>query len=405
MGRRKFGTGAVLVALAGAVALGWLAVGRPAAEAGVTFHTKPVTRGGVAARVTATGTLSPLVQVLVGSQVSGRIQELLVDFNSKVARGQVIARIDPRVFEAEVAEARANRSAAEAAVKRAQADWTDARLKRERAAGLAARGVGSQADADTAHASEQAAAAQVASAQAGLAQAGAALEQAETQLAYTTIVSPIDGIVISRDVDVGQTVAASLQAPTLFTIAEDLRKMEVHTSVAEADVGRISAGMAVEFGVDAYPAERFQGVVKEIRYAPQTLQNVVTYDAVVAVENPERKLRPGMTADVSFVVEERADALLVPSAALRFVPPPELLASAPPLPSEADGPGGARRLVWVQDGSAAPRPVPVRTGLSDGRSTEILEGELAPGDLVVVGTLGEAGVEGGTRRPAFGRIL
>jgi HlyD family secretion protein len=349
--------------------------------------------------VTATGTLSPLVQVLVGSQVSGRIQELYVDFNSEVARGQVIARIDPRGFEAEVAKARANRTAAEAAVKRAEADWTDARFKLERAAGLAARGVGSQADADTARATEQAAAAGVSSARASLAQAVAALEQAETQLAYTTIVSPIDGVVISRDVDVGQTVAASLQAPTLFTIAEDLGKMEVHTNVAEADVGRISAGMVVEFGVDAYPTERFHGVVREIRFAPQTVQNVVTYDAVVAVDNPERKLRPGMTADVSFVLEERAEALLVPSAALRFVPPPELLATAPPLPSEPDA---ARRLVWVQDGGAAPRPVPVRTGVSDGRSTEILEGELAPGDLVVVGTVG---AEAPAERPAFGRFL
>jgi HlyD family secretion protein len=199
---------------------------------------------------------------------------------------------------------------------------------------------------------------------------------------------------------VGQTVAASLQAPTLFTIAEDLGKMEVHTNVAEADVGRISAGMAVEFGVDAYPTERFGGVVREIRYAPQTVQNVVTYDAVVAVDNPERKLRPGMTADVSFVLEERADALLVPSAALRFVPPPGLLATAPPLPAEHDG---ARRLVWVQDGGGTPRPVPVRTGVSDGRSTEILEGELAPGDLVVVGTVGEGAPA--AERPAFGRFL
>jgi HlyD family secretion protein len=395
---------AVALAAAVAVALAWMAL-RPSETAAVSFETKPVTRGPVTARVTATGTLSPLVQVLVGSQVSGRIQSLLVDFNSPVTQGQVIAQIDPRVFEAQVAEAKANRSAAEAAVKRAEADRTDARLKLQRAAGLAERGVGSQADADTAQAAAQAAEAQVASARASLAQASAALEQAETQLAYTTIVSPIDGVVISRDVDVGQTVAASLQAPTLFTIAGDLRKMEVHTSVAEADVGRIEAGMAVEFGVDAYPSERFPGVVKEIRFAPQTVQNVVTYDAVVQVDNPDRKLRPGMTADVSFLVDERPDALLVPSAALRFVPPPELLASAPPLPSGPEGAGGIRRLVWVLEGSGPPRPVPVRTGVTDGRSTEILEGELAPGDLVVVGVQGEDGSGPGGRRPSFGRFL
>ena len=395
----RLGIAAIVAALILAVAVGV----RGPADGGVTFEVQPVTQGSVAARVTATGTLSPLVQVQVGSQVSGRIQALFADFNSPVTRGQVIARIDPRLFEAEVAQARANRSAAAAAVKRAQADWTDARNKLERAGGLAARGVGSQANADTARAVEESAGAQIASARASLSQAEAALEQAETQLAYTTIVSPIDGIVISRDVDVGQTVAASLQAPTLFTIAEDLRKMEVHTNVAEADVGRLLAGMAAEFGVDAYPGERFQGVVKEIRYAPQTVQNVVTYDAVVAVENPERKLRPGMTADVSFVVDERSNAVLVPSAALRFVPPPDLLASAPPAPSGREGQGA--RLVWVQDGSGAPRPVLVRTGVSDGRSTEILEGELAPGDLVVVGIARGDDAESGAKRRSFGRFL
>lgn len=395
---------AVAIVAAVAVALAWLAL-RPAEAPELSFATSPVTRGPVTARVTATGTLSPLVEVLVGSQVSGRIQSLLVDFNATVTQGQVIAQIDPRVFEAEVAKARANRSAAEAAVKRAEADATDARLKLQRAGGLAERGVGSQADADSAKAAAQAADAQVASARASLAQAVAALEQAETQLAYTTIVSPIDGIVISRDVDVGQTVAASLQAPTLFTIAGDLRKMEVHTNVAEADVGRITAGMHVEFGVDAYPSERFPGVVKEIRFAPQTVQNVVTYDAVVQVDNPDRKLRPGMTADVSFLVSERPDALLVPSAALRFVPPADLLAKAPPLPSGPEEAGRSRRLVWVVQGSNPPRPVPVRTGVTDGRSTEILDGDLAPGDLVVTGLQGENGSGPGRGRPSFGRFL
>lgn len=369
-----------------------------AAAAGA-FETALAARGPIAARVTATGTLSPRVQVQVGSQVSGRIQELLVDFNAPVARGQVIARIDPRLFETEVARARANLAAADAAVARAAADLTDARLKHERAAGLHARGMGAKADADTARAAFEAARAALASARASREQARAALAQAETNLGYTTIVSPIDGVVISRDVDVGQTVAASLQTPTLFTIAEDLRKMELHTHVAEADVGRLASGMAAEFTVDAWPGERFHGVVKEVRYAPETVQNVVTYDAVVSVENPEGKLRPGMTAEVVFQVDAREDALLVPNAALRFVPPADLLAAVAPPPGE-DAPGS--RVVWVLDDGGGPKPVRVRVGITDGRSTEVAGGALAPGDRVVTGM---AGGTGSAPRPTFGRFL
>jgi HlyD family secretion protein len=370
--------------------------GEPGGEA--SFETATAARGPIAARVTATGTLSPLVEVQVGSQVSGRIQELLVDFNDAVTRGQVIARIDPRLFETEVARARANLSAADAAVARARADLTDARLKHERASGLYARGMGAKADADTALASYEAAQAALASAEAAREQARAALAQAETNLGYTTIYSPIDGVVISRDVDVGQTVAASLQTPTLFTIAEDLRKMEVHTHVAEADVGRLAPGLAVEFGVDAWPGERFHGTVKEVRYAPETVQNVVTYDAVVAVDNAGLKLRPGMTAEVVFLVEERADALTVPNAALRFVPPAELLERVEAPPEEA---GGASRVLWVLDGGA-PRPVRVRLGITDGRNTEVAGGGLAAGDRVITGMTAGAG---GDRRPSFGRFL
>jgi HlyD family secretion protein len=393
--------------LARLAAAALLVVGAPSACGGsgdgggaaASFETAAAARGPLVARVTATGTLSPLVEVQVGSQVSGRIQELLVDFNSPVRRGQVIARIDPRLFETEVARARANLAAAEAAVLRAGADLTDARLKHERAAGLFARGMGAKADADTALATYQAAQAAVSSARASREQAQAALAQAETNLGYTTIQSPIDGVVISRDVDVGQTVAASLQAPTLFTIAEDLRKMEVHTHVAEADVGRLQPGMTVEFGVDAWPAERFHGVVKEVRYAPETVQNVVTYDAVVVVDNEELKLRPGMTAEVLFQVEQREDALLVPNAALRFVPPAELLATVDAPPDEAGS--AASRVLWVlADG--APKPVRVQVGITDGRHTEVSGGAIAAGDQVITGMDSGAGAD---RRPGFGRIL
>lgn len=362
------------------------------------FTTAAVTRGAVAARVTATGTLSPSIEVQVGSQVTGRIQELLVDFNSAVHAGQVIARIDPRLFEAEVAKARASRLAARAAVKRAEADVRDTQRKSERAAALSSKGGGSEADADSTLAAYDAARASLASAQASLAVAEAVLGQAETNLGYTTIVSPIDGIVISRDVDVGQTVTASLQTPTLFTIAGDLRKMEVHTNVAEADVGRLTTGMGVEFSVDAFPLERFRGVVKEVRYAPQTVQNVVTYDAVVSVENVGLELRPGMTADVSFLVAERENVLLVPNAALRFVPPEGVLERVGTPPAAL----GPHRIVWLLDPSGGPRPVQVKIGITDGRSTEILEG-LTEGQEVVVGSGG--GEEERAGRPRFGHIL
>jgi HlyD family secretion protein len=308
----------------------------------IEYQTATVTRGDLASQVTASGTLSPLVTVQVGSQVSGRILELYADFNSRVEKGQVIAKIDPQLFQSEVAKANANLTSARASVTRAEAELAQARRNHERTSALASKKLVAQADADTAMAGFQSAEAQVASARAGLSQARAAVEQTKVNLAYTTIVSPISGVVISRNVDRGQTVAASLQAPTLFTIAEDLAKMEVHTSVAESDVGRLAQGMDVEFTVDAFPSDRFHATVKEVRYSPQTVQNVVTYDAVVSVDNRDLKLRPGMTADVTFQIEKRDDALLVPNTALRFRPPPEVLEQIGWKPPEAASPSGAR---------------------------------------------------------------
>ena len=309
----------------------------------VAYQTASVTRGDLASQVTASGTLSPLVTVQVGSQVSGRIQALYADFNSHVEKGKVIAKIDPQLIESDVAKARANVAASRASVMRAQSDLMQARRNNERTSALASKKLVAQADADTTQSAFESAEAGVEAAKATLAQARAALTQSETNMAYTTIVSPISGIVIARSVDVGQTVAASLQAPTLFTIAEDLAKMEVHTSVAESDVGRLAQGMEVEFTVDAYPSDKFGGLVKEVRYSPQTLQNVVTYDAVISVDNRELKLRPGMTADVTFLVEKREAALQVPNAALRFRPPPDVLDTIGWKPPEggAGGAGGA----------------------------------------------------------------
>jgi HlyD family secretion protein len=398
--RRNFGLSVVLIALVGA---GVYAVLPSRQKAAPRYETAALSRGSLTARVTATGTLSPLVNVQVGSQISGRIQALYTDFNAHVRKGDVIARIDPRLFESDVANARANMQAAEAAVTRAEAERTDAGRNNDRTQALARKNLVSQAEADTALTAYRAAEAQLAAALAALAQASAALERAETNLAYTEIVSPIDGIVISRNVDVGQTVAASLQTPTLFTIAEDLRQMEVHTNVAESDVGHIHPEMTVEFTVDAYPSDRFTGVVKQVRYAPQTIQNVVTYNAVVSVANPELKLRPGMTADVIFVVEERDDALVVPSAALRFRPPADTTGPPPGAEVPATAPG--ERVLWKVDGEGRPEPVVVAIGISDGQRTEIVRGDLSPGDLVIVGVVGDGASGKPPERSSFGRFL
>jgi len=421
----------LLAAVAALGVIAYFIFGYRGKQSELSFETGKVDRGRIVAKVTATGTLSPLVTVQVGSQVSGRILALYVDFNSPVKKGEVIARIDPQFFQAEVQQAKANLSAAQGNLTKSRAQAKDSQLQYERAEALAKQNLVAQADLDTAKATADGAVATVTASEGAVEQARASLNQAQINLAYTTIVSPTDGMVISRNVDVGQTVAASLQAPTLFTIAEDLQKMQVDSSVAEADVGKLSPGMEASFFVDAYPSERFTGKVRQIRNAPQTVQNVVTYDAVLDVSNPDLKLKPGMTANITFITSERADVLRVPNSALRFRPPPEMLASlkkggtgktggddasaqTTAAPSggaqqgtSGGGTGGARRgrgrgagmgdaggpatpdrkSVWVlRDGQ--PTQVPLRAGVSDGSLTEVAEGNLREGDLVITGVSG-----------------
>ncbi len=380
--------GLVAVVVAAGV---WLA--RPkAADPAASFETVAVQRRDVESRATATGTVSALVTVQVGSQVSGRIQEILVDFNSPVKKGQVIARIDPQLLQAAVERARANLTAARANVQRARVEAENSRRQAERSKTLRDQQFISQSELDTAESAAQVSQAQVTSSEASLAQAQAALNEAEVNLRYATIVSPTDGIVISRSVDVGQTVAASLQAPTLFTIAEDLRKMQVNTSVAESDVGRLQDGMRATFTVDAWPGVTFEGVIRQIRNASQTVQNVVTYDAVIDVSNPELKLKPGMTANVTFVTARGENVLTVPNAALRFRPPqpPEGAARPGSGTGGAGAPGGAGALEKPVPGTKTvfvlregrPRPLRVKPGVTDGSYTEV-EGELREGDQVI----------------------
>ena len=467
----------LLLVLAGVVSGVWWWRSRNAAP-DVTYRTAPVERRKIAARVTASGTLEATVTVQIGAQVSGRVAKLSADYNSAVKKGQVIAKIDPQLFIAAVERERANFAAAKAGVVRAEAQQRDADLVLKRATSLTEQGLASAAELQTAQTNVAVAVAQTEVAKATLQQASAALNQAQVNLSYTDIISPIDGVVLSRSVDVGQTVASSLQAPVLFTIAEDLRKMQVHTSVAEGDVGRLQPGMETWFTVDAFPGQRFKGTIAQIRNAAQTVQNVVTYDAVIDVDNEDLRLRPGMTATTTIVFAERSDVLAIPNAAMRFKPPAEIasaiassraaspaaslsvtaadgapLAGSSPRPAgvgpgarpAGSGPGvgpagrdpgerpaagapGERpaagapaerpsrapsgapsepssRTVFVLRGGR-PESVDVKTGLSDGTLTEVVSGDLAEGDLVIL----EANVAGrpasaGGPPPRMGRMF
>jgi len=409
--RRRWLWPAVALAVVLAVAAAfYLRNGRAAPLA--RFDTVAVDRGPLVARVTATGILSALVTVEVGSQVSGRLAEINVDFNSPVKKGQVIARIDPLLFRAALEQARANTLSATAAVAKAKAEALNLSRQLTRSQQLREQNLIAQADLDSAEAASQSAVAQVQAAEAQLAQAKAQRSQAEVNLQYTEIIAPVSGTVISRAVSVGQTVAASLQAPVLFTIAEDLRRMQVDTSVAEADVGKLQPGMKTSFSVDAFPGELFEGTIRQIRNAAQTVQNVVTYDAVIDVANPELKLRPGMTANVTFVYAERKDVLRLPNTALRFRPTPEQLG----LPG-GTGPAGGRKAAGAISGEksvyrleeGAPVAVTIKVGVSDGTLTEVLEASAASvgggaglkeGDRVITAAQ-QSGASGGAGGASF----
>ncbi|HEY6365769.1 MAG TPA: efflux RND transporter periplasmic adaptor subunit [Candidatus Binatia bacterium] len=370
------------------------------------YVTMPIQRGSVTQVVSSTGTLQAMVTVLVGSQVSGTIDKLFADFNTKVQAGQVVAQLNQDKFKASVDQARANLLAAESNLAKAKVSVVDSQRTLERNRELRKRELMAQSELDAAQTAYDAATAQLEVNKAQAAQAQAALNQATVDLNNTVIRSPVDGIVISRSVDVGQTVAASLQAPTLFTIANDLAKMEVHTNVDEADVGNVSEGQEVTFTVDAFPARRFRGRVHQVRNAPTIVQNVVTYDAVVRIDNKELLLKPGMTANVQFLVNRREDVLTIPNMAMRFKPPDqkdeaqELLrreqsraaptvgakrtSRAPGGAGGGGGRGGRRITIYVLSAGKA-EPVEVQLGITDGSKTELREGELKENDLVIIG--------------------
>jgi HlyD family secretion protein len=378
----------------------------------VQLRTEKVTRGDIQVVVTATGTLSAVTTVQVGSQVSGTLAKINVDFNDKVKKGEIIAQIDPTFLEASVRDA-------EASLQRATAQFNEAKRNFERIKTLLEKGLASQADYD-------AALTQYEANNAARKQSEAQLERAKINLRYATIKSPIDGVVISRAVDVGQTVAASLSAPTLFTIANDLTKMQVQASVDEADIGKVEKDQTVTFTVDAYPEQVFRGSVRQVRLSPKVEQNVVNYTVIIDVPNDDLKLMPGMTATVTILVSKKESVLKVPTLALRFTPPEELIELKKDSSNQLQGNDTARserwRLmrerfgqgggggnfdpqafqqrmlsrgvgrIWVMNKNKKLEPIMVRTGLTDGTFTEIVRGNIEEGQEIVIGTL--------TQRPA-----
>lgn len=369
----------------------WLAGGGDAP----TYRTAEAVRGQLVVSVSATGTLQPLNRVDVGSELSGTIASVEVDFNDRVEPGQVLARLDREMLEARMVEARATLQAAQAKVREAVATVTETRLSLQRCEELVARQMCTASDLDKLRAASARAQAAEAMARAQAAQSQAAVEAQETNLRKAVIRAPIGGIVLNRQVEKGQTVAASFQTPVLFTLADDLARMELIVAVDEADIGQVRAGQPASFTVDAYPGRSFTAEVKQIRQAPKTVEGVVTYETVLSVDNDDLVLMPGMTATADIVSARLTDVLLLPNAALRFTPPaePETGPSGGMFPGmrrtrpaktasktkEADG----RQTVYVLR-EGVPTPVPIKVGVSDGRNTQIVEGDVSPGTPLVI---------------------
>jgi HlyD family secretion protein len=400
----------------------------------ITFSTVNVGKGTIAAQVTANGTLSAVGTVMVGAQVSGRVVELKADFNDKVKKGQIIAKLDESVLKAQIEQSQAAYDVAAANLNRSKVTAANAKRQLERQKSLQEQQLVAGATVDQFQVEYDTANVQIAASQAEVSRAAANLKQARTNLGYATIYSPVDGVVLSRSVELGQTVAASLQAPTLFTIAEDLARMQIDTAVAEGDVGSLKEGIKATFTVDAFPGKTFEGTVRQVRNAPATNQGVVTYDAVIDVDNKDLGLRPGMTANVTFVLEKVDNAIKIPNAALRFKPSRDQMVALfdrfgggprarggsgaggggggsggrgrrdrgsaagdagsggerPPRAADAmtgaTGGGmraqGDRKPLWkLVDGK--PKMTFVKLGLTDGSSTQLLEGDIQPGDQLI----------------------
>lgn len=393
-----------ILALGALVLVAGVALAYRSRGATARFTTATVDRGEIADVVGATGILQAVTTVQVGSQVSGTIKDLYADFNSNVKKGQVIARLNPSTFEARVAQARANVMAARAQVDRSRAAINDAKQKYDRAVELAAQQLLPQTDLDTAKATYDGALAGHEADKAAVNQSEASLNQALVDLGYTVIATPIDGVVLARNVDVGQTVAASFQAPVLFVIANDLTHMQVNASIDEADIGRVKAGQGVTFRVDAYPEQSFSGTVDQVRLQPVSLQNVVTYNTIITVDNKDLRLMPGMTATVSLIIESRENALRLPSPALRFRPEgyEERRASRPAADAPAGGASGGAPVASA-GGGAAPGGAAATTAASSGEGRRRRAEGRPAADATAPSAGGAAPEPGGGRPEKAGR--
>lgn len=395
-GARRFAFWLLTLMLIGAAGAAFWYLRAGAATPATSYITSPVTRGSLRVLVTATGTVQPTNQVDVSSELSGIVRKVLVDYNSPVKAGQVLAVLDTDKLKATVDSSRAKLNAAKAKVAQTEATVVEKEDDYNRKARLVEKQITSTFDFEAAKAAYRRAIAARDSALADVGVAEAELKLNETNLAKASIYSPISGVVLSRDVEPGQTVASTLQAPVLFSIAEDLAQMEIQVDVDEADVGKVKEGQSATFTVDAYPDRKFKATIRQLRFGSETIQGVVTYKAVLTTDNSELLLRPGMTATAEIAVQRVNDAVLVPSAALRFTPPKEdsqgdnrsllskLLPGRPRFRRRSTRPKtGPDRKVWVlSDG--VPSAVDVVVGASDGRRTEIIKGDIEPGARVIV---------------------
>lgn len=404
-GRGKGRMRSALIATAVLAALGlglWYWLGSGAQGPAAVHVTAPAVRGDLTVTITATGTVEPTNQVEISSELSGTVRAVLVDYNDPVRVGTVLAQLDTEKLEANIAHSRATVEARAARVQEAGASETEALAQLERIRSLASRDFAAAQTLEAAVAAHARAVAGTAVARADMKVAEADLAINETNLAKACICSPIDGVVLDRNVDAGQIVASALQAPVLFTIAEDLSKMELRVDIDEADIGAVRVGNPATFTVEAHRDLSFPAEIASVRYAPQTVDGVVTYKAILSIDNSDLMLRPGMTATAEIIVEEVADALMIPNAALRYAPPAEteetsnraggLLGLLMPRPPQtggtampAPGPDGSRTIWVLRDG--APVAVQVWTGTSDGLLTVVVEGDLAEGDRVIVDQL------------------
>jgi HlyD family secretion protein len=414
---KKVLIGIIILVVAAGIVFGFTVLRRTNGN-GMQYELATIGKGTVTALVDTTGTLNPVTIVDIGSQVSGKIENIYVDFNSQVKAGQVLAELEQLNFQTKVQQNEANYSSSVAALEKSKVSLENSKKKYDRAKSLFEKELLSYEEFEAAETQYFSAKADLQSSEARLEQAKAQLDTSKVDLTYTIIKSPIDGVVINRNVNVGQTVAASLQAPVLFQVANDLTKMQVECSVDEADIGKVREGQLARFTVDAFPDDRFSGIVKQVRYSPEVIQNVVTYTTIVDVENPEMKLRPGMTATIAIVVGEAKNALRVPNSALRFQPPPEVLQALiaemrremqakKEQTAQADGQSEKRRpqgnfqmgqdsrgmgsrmrdraRVWTQDETGKLKMVFIRTGVTDNTYTEITGGELKEGMEVITG--------------------